>query len=108
LRHGCFCAHPLMAHLLNIDSAQADKLNRSLRRGEPVTKPGALRASMGLGTSAADIDHLFAALTSIVIDGPRWSYQCAPDGGDYWPEPDPRPRPQWAEPRQRILGPTHG
>ena len=105
LRHGCFCAHPLMAHLLNIDAAQASKLGRGLRRGDPVAKPGAVRASMGLGTSAADIQHLFEALTAVVLDGPRWSYHSSPDRSDYWPEPDPRR--QWANPLRRIPVPTN-
>lgn len=92
LRHGCFCAHPLMAHLLGIDPARAAELHSGIRRGEPVAKPGAVRMSMGIGTTTADIDHLVDALTELVIDGPRWSYRSAPDGGDCWPEPDPRPR----------------
>lgn len=91
LRHGCFCAHPLMAHLLGIDPEQASDLRRGISRGEPIEMPGAVRASMGLGTTTADINHLVEALTAVIIDGPRWSYRSSPDGSDCWPEPDPRP-----------------
>lgn len=92
LRHGCFCAHPLMANLLAIDPVQRADLTRRISRGEPVAKPGAVRASLGLGTTVTDIDYLTDALTSLVIDGPQWSYRSTPDGTDCWPEPDPRPR----------------
>ncbi|MFN2495697.1 MAG: aminotransferase class V-fold PLP-dependent enzyme [Pseudonocardiaceae bacterium] len=90
LRHGCFCAHPLMVWLLGIDPARAALLRDHLSRGVPVAMPGAVRASMGLGTTTADIDLLIDALTAVVIDGPRWSYRCSPDGSHCWPEPDPR------------------
>jgi selenocysteine lyase/cysteine desulfurase len=52
VRDGLFCAHPLTRHLL----AQA-----------PARLPGtAVRASLGLGTSAADVDRLVRALAEIV------------------------------------------
>jgi hypothetical protein len=92
LWHGCICAHPLMAHLLAIDPAQSADLIRGIRRGEPVAKPGAVRTSLGLGITVTDIDYRVDALTSLVIDGPRWSYRSTPDGSDCWPEPDPIPR----------------
>ena len=92
LRHGCFCAHPLMARLLGINPAQEANLRHYISRGVAITMPGAVRASMGIGTTAADIEHLAAALTAVVIDGPRWSYHSSADGTDCWPEPDPRPQ----------------
>lgn len=104
LRHGCFCAHPLMAHLLGIDSAQAADLGRNISRGAPVAMPGAVRASMGIGTTVCDINHLVEALTAVVIDGPCWSYRSSPDGSDCWPEPDPRP--QRVESLRRTPSPT--
>lgn len=81
-----------MAHLLAIDPVQSAELTRGISRGEPVAKPGAMRANLGLGTTVTDIDYLADALMSLVIDGPQWSYWSTPDGSDCWPEPDPRPR----------------
>jgi len=92
-----------MACLLDIAPAQAADLHHDISRGAPVAMPGAVRASIGLGTTAADIDHLVDALTAMVVDGPRWSYRCSPDGSDCWPEPDPRPR--WVGSRQRVETP---
>lgn len=91
IRHGCFCAHPLMAHLLGVSPAQSEDLRRGMKGGTPTIVPGAVRASAGLGTTAADVDRLVEALATIVIDGPRWTYRCSPDGTDCWPDPDPRP-----------------
>lgn len=71
VRHGRFCAHPLLA-LLN-DGATA------------------VRASVGLGTSSADVDRLLDGLGQLVTTGPRWTYDA-----DHLPVPDPRPLPGWA------------
>jgi selenocysteine lyase/cysteine desulfurase len=70
VRDGSFCAHPLMEHLGG---------------------GTAIRASIGIGTSAEDIDRLLHALHDIVDNGPRWTYVAS--GGYVLPDPDPRPRP---------------
>ena len=119
VRHGCFCAHPLVAHLLDVDAAtlerirwamserserigvttparSADRAQRggALSRGAPPVLPGAVRASVGLATTADDLDRLVDALTVLTTDGPRWTYRSSPDGTDCRPDPDPRPWPQ--------------
>lgn len=38
--HGCFCAQPLMTHLLGIDDARSREVGANLRSGRPVTPPG--------------------------------------------------------------------
>jgi selenocysteine lyase/cysteine desulfurase len=70
VRDGAFCAHPLMEHFGG---------------------GNAIRASIGVGTSAEDIDRLLTALTDIIANGPRWTYVNA--NGYVLPSPDPRPRP---------------
>ncbi len=56
VRDGLFCAHPLARRLL------AEAAARSGRRHLP---PTALRASLGLGTTRADIDALLTALARL-------------------------------------------
>ncbi|SCE75142.1 Selenocysteine lyase/Cysteine desulfurase [Micromonospora viridifaciens] len=56
VRDGLFCAHPLARRLL------AEAAARSGRRDLP---PTALRASLGLGTTAAEVDALLAALARL-------------------------------------------
>lgn len=70
VRDGAFCAHPLMDHF-------------GARH--------AVRASLGVGTGADDIDRLLGAVERIARDGTRWNY--VNRGGSVVPDPDPRPRP---------------
>ncbi|MEO3928231.1 aminotransferase class V-fold PLP-dependent enzyme [Micromonosporaceae bacterium B7E4] len=56
LRDGLFCAHPLARRLLT------EAATRSGRRDLP---PTALRASIGLGSTAAEVDRLLTALSAI-------------------------------------------
>ncbi|MFE3546610.1 aminotransferase class V-fold PLP-dependent enzyme [Nocardia sp. NPDC059177] len=68
VRDGRFCAHPLLTRL-GLDAA--------------------LRASIGLGTTPADIDRLIHAVTTLVTHGPTWTY--APTAGHWNPTPETRP-----------------
>ncbi len=76
-RDGAFCAHPFMRRLVGVD------------RAAPV--PAALRVSVGVGSTTADLDVFVDALTTIVEDGPRATY--APVDGRLVPAADLRPRP---------------
>jgi selenocysteine lyase/cysteine desulfurase len=96
VRHGCFCAHPLVAKLLALDERTVADISTALRAGREPAMPGAVRLSVGLGTTGADIDRLVDAVEQIAMHGPRWSYRTSPDGSDCWPDPDPRPEPQLA------------
>jgi selenocysteine lyase/cysteine desulfurase len=69
VRDGRFCAHPLLVRL-----------------GVP---EGALRASVGVGTTRADVDRLLAALDAFLSAGPRVAY--ARRDGRWQPADDPRP-----------------
>lgn len=96
VRHGCFCAHPLVSDLLDLDDHAVAGIASALRAGQRPALPGAVRLSVGLGTVSTDIDRLVDAVQQIAIDGPRWTYRTSADGKDCWPDPDPRPRPQLA------------
>ena len=85
VRHGCFCAHPLMTHLLGVPDGQARRFHAELRAGRQPALPGAVRASVGLGTTAEDIDRLAAALHEIAAYGPRSAYVHAPEHDEYRP-----------------------
>jgi selenocysteine lyase/cysteine desulfurase len=89
-RAGCFCAHPLMLHLLKIDADQANIIRRSISQGVRALVPGAVRASFGLGTTHEDLRALVVALDAIAEDGPRWEYVQDSVSGEYKPLPDPR------------------
>jgi selenocysteine lyase/cysteine desulfurase len=93
VRHGCFCAHPLMMELLHVETAEADRLMADTRAGGHPHLPGAARISFGLPTTEADVDAAVAALRSIATDGPAWTYAIDPLSGEFEPDPDPRPMP---------------
>jgi selenocysteine lyase/cysteine desulfurase len=65
VRHGCFCAHPSITRLLKVPEAEARGLHAELRRGLEPELPGAVRASIGLGTTVSDLDALIGALDEI-------------------------------------------
>jgi selenocysteine lyase/cysteine desulfurase len=69
VRDGRFCAHPLLARL-GVD--------------------GAIRASLGLGSTADDVDRLIGAVAALVQRGPAWEYACV--DGHWNPQPETRPR----------------
>ena len=71
VRDGRFCAHPLLERL-----------------GAPA---GALRASIGVGTSSEDVERLVAGLAAYLDHGPRARYDVV-DGG-WVVADDPRPVP---------------
>ncbi|EWM12202.1 aminotransferase class V-fold PLP-dependent enzyme [Kutzneria sp. 744] len=79
IRDGAFCAHQAVRAVLdNVGFGQSDR---------------ALRASVGLGTTAEHVDRLVLALRELVLDGPKWTYTRT---GDEWrPTPDPRPVPEF-------------
>jgi selenocysteine lyase/cysteine desulfurase len=78
VRDGRFCAHPLLARLTPAGAAPDG---------------AAVRASLGLGSRAADVDRLTDALRALRAHGPSWTYAGAADG--YAPVPDPRALPDW-------------
>lgn len=71
VRDGRFCAHPLLARL---------GFNN-----------GAIRASVGVGTTSEEVDRLLVALQQFVTAGPRAEYGI--EGGCWIVANDPRPLP---------------
>jgi selenocysteine lyase/cysteine desulfurase len=94
VRHGCFCAHPLLAHLLGVPDGELEALRAELRSGGRPALPGAVRASMGLGSTAQDVDRLVDALAGIGRNGPRWGYVRDGAHDEYRPAPDVRALPR--------------
>ena len=73
VRDGRFCAHPLLARLGH--------------------RAGAVRASIGLGSTAADVNRLILAIEALVACGPTWGY--AKSDGHWAPSPETRPLPEF-------------
>ena len=105
IRHGCFCAHPLMMRLLRVDDAEAHRLIDEARAGHHERLPGAARMSLGLASTRADIDALADALRIMGSSGPRWTYSVNPHTDEYETDPDPRPLPTLP---MRLVEHPHG
>ncbi len=89
VRHGCFCAHPLMLHLLSKSEQGAQELRARLAAGDHSGVPGAVRASLGLGTSTAELDYFLTAVGELARHGPRLTYELDARTGDYAPSLQP-------------------
>ena len=112
VRHGCFCAHPYITHLLGIDATARPAIVARLVAGERAGIPGAVRASFGIGTTEDDVDRLATALEDICSLGPQLDYvedsatgDFEPVGGDTRPMPviDGLP-PMFLDERARACG----
>jgi selenocysteine lyase/cysteine desulfurase len=90
VRHGCFCAHPLITHLLQVPAAEARRLHTALKAGRRPPLPGAVRASVGLGTTTQDVMQLVGALEDIARRGSRWDYAYDAERDEYQPADDDR------------------
>ncbi len=87
VRHGCFCAHPYLLRLLHLSPQRVARYREAVLEGDRRDMPGAVRASAGLFTSAADVDRLLAAVGDIASGRPApVAYAQDPNTGDYWPE----------------------
>ena len=65
VRSGCFCAHPLLMRLLQLEQDQIRQYRERVRHGQHQLLPGAVRASAGVGTAPQDIVALGRALRRI-------------------------------------------
>jgi hypothetical protein len=61
-----------------------------MRAGRRPALPGAVRASLGLGATDADIGRLVGALADIAARGPRRRYEYVAEHDEYRPADDRR------------------
>ncbi len=91
VRNGCFCAHPGMLHLLRTDPGEVQQIQERILAHDKSDVPGAVRASLGLYNTTADVDALVGALHNIAVGDLRTSYTQYHGDGSYAPqggEPD--------------------
>lgn len=85
VRNGCFCAHPYILHLLNINSKEADSVRASVLSGDLRYRPGLVRISFGLYNSFEEVDVLAEALTCIASGNYKGKYVQEKATGEYQP-----------------------
>jgi selenocysteine lyase/cysteine desulfurase len=91
VRHGCFCAHPYLVRLLGLSARDVLAFKVAARAHDRAGLPGAVRASAGLSTSAADVSRLCAAVADVASSAPPVPYRRDPLSGDYFAEGFPGP-----------------
>jgi selenocysteine lyase/cysteine desulfurase len=94
VRHGCFCAHPYLLRLLGLSTDEVHRFREAVLRGDKREIPGAVRASAGINTSAADVDRFLDAVASVIGTSPPVPYEQDAHTGDFWPAAD---LPGWTE-----------
>lgn len=85
VRHGCFCAHPYVVHLLGLSARESAAWRAQIARGDKSDMPGLVRASFGCYNTIEDIDRLAEMLERITRDDYRGRYRQLPSG-EFVPE----------------------
>ncbi|HKW69174.1 MAG TPA: aminotransferase class V-fold PLP-dependent enzyme [Candidatus Dormibacteraeota bacterium] len=92
VRHGCFCAHPYMIHLLHMTKDEVGAIVDDVTTGRRKALPGAVRASLAPYNTEAEVDRFLDAVSQIARHRIKASYEqvemaidgeYAPAGG--WP-----------------------
>jgi selenocysteine lyase/cysteine desulfurase len=94
VRHGCFCAHPYLVRLLGLSRAEIAEHRAQVQRGNRSQMPGAVRASLGVNGSLADVERLCGAVARLAsLEPSPVRYVQGPQTGDFAPALDYAP---WA------------
>ncbi len=65
VRHGCFCAHPYMIHLLHMTRDEVGAIVDDVATGRRRALPGAVRASLAPYNTEAEVDRFLDAVSQI-------------------------------------------
>ncbi len=85
VRNGCFCAHPLILHLLKVDEAESRRVRDEMLHHKRDKMPGLIRASFGLYNTLEDVDRFVEALESILAGDYTGDYVQDVASGEYHP-----------------------
>ncbi|MCB9131772.1 MAG: aminotransferase class V-fold PLP-dependent enzyme [Anaerolineales bacterium] len=85
VRSGCFCAHPYVVHLLNLDDEAASTWRTQLLEGDKSNMPGMVRMSFGCYNNRDDVNRLLAMLERIARNDYAGDYRLDRQTGEYRP-----------------------
>jgi selenocysteine lyase/cysteine desulfurase len=85
VRSGCFCAHPYVVHLLDLNEFQVSAWRKRILNGDKSNMPGMVRISFGCYNNTQDIDQLVGMLERVARRDYRGEYQMEPNTGEYLP-----------------------
>jgi cysteine desulfurase / selenocysteine lyase len=85
VRSGCFCAHPYVVHLLQLNDHESDRWRDQMLGGDKSEMPGMVRASFGCYNNTDDVDHLIDMLQRIARGDYDGEYILDRASGEYFP-----------------------
>jgi cysteine desulfurase/selenocysteine lyase len=85
VRSGCFCAHPYVVHLLQLDEWESKRWREEILRWDKSSMPGLVRASLGCYNNRDDIDRLVEMLERIERGEYLGEYRQIRATGEYVP-----------------------
>jgi len=86
VRNGCFCAHPLILHLLQYSDKKSEELKLEMLAGNNVNKPGLIRMSFGIYNVIEEIDTFIDAIRKIVDGEYMGDYVQDVTSGEFHPK----------------------
>jgi selenocysteine lyase/cysteine desulfurase len=85
VRSGCFCAHPYVVHLLQLNEHEAATWQAQLLEGDKSNMPGMVRMSFGCYNNTDDVDRLVEMLERISRGDYQGEYLLERNSGEYTP-----------------------
>lgn len=86
VRHGCFCAHPLIKALLAVSPEVESFFEAEILEGRRHNVPGAIRASLGIHNTEADVLRLIDAVSQIAAERWQGNYEQDLASGEFVPQ----------------------
>ena len=85
VRSGCFCAHPYVVHLLNLNEEEAGSWRDQMLQGDKSNMPGMVRMSFGCYNNTDDVDRLVEMVQRVARGDYQGDYVLEPSTGEYTP-----------------------
>jgi len=85
VRNGCFCAHPYVVSLLDLNGSEAGHWRARVLEGDRSELPGMVRMSLGCYSSSQDVDRLIEGLSAIARGRIEGDYRVDTATGEYLP-----------------------
>jgi len=86
VRNGCFCAHPLIKHMLNVTPEQEATFEAAIHKGDRSDVPGATRVSVGIHNTEDEVDRFLEVLARIAEGSYQGRYEQDLSTGEFFPE----------------------
>jgi selenocysteine lyase/cysteine desulfurase len=85
VRSGCFCAHPYVVHLLQLDEEEAGDWRTQMLDGDKSNMPGMVRMSFGCYNNRDDVDSLVEMVERVARGDYKGDYLLERSTGEYTP-----------------------